>query len=314
MSAPPPAFIPPMLAVHGRPFDSEEHLFEPKWDGLRCLWRYDGDVTLLTRSGRPVTDRFPELCGVRPLSASAYLLDGELICLDEAGKPAFDRVRDRLLLQRPGAIARAAERRPAVYVVFDLLHCDGASLLDLPLIERRARLERSFVPSPPVRLSPVTPHRGTALFAAACAQGLEGIIAKERLSPYLPGRRSRAWIKVRRTRTGTFWIVGYTLRGPHLRSVAVADGAVPVYAGHVGSGLDEETKVRVLSALRALPPADPRGYRVPAAASRNTAWVRPVYRCRVEYLEWTPGGSLRHPVFRGLVASDGRAATGEDSP
>lgn len=297
-----PGFIEPMLAVYGRPFDSPTHLFEPKWDGIRCLFRYDGEVTLFSRSGRDISSQFPEVCALHPLEASRYILDGELIALNAVGKPCFDRVRNRLILANPTRIRSASLASPAIYVLFDLLHCEGDTLLDSPLIERRERLEKRFKKERLCLLSPVTEREGTALYRTVCVQGLEGIIAKERLSRYTPGRRSGAWIKVRRTRTDTFWIVGYATRhGTHLRSLAVADGEGPTYAGHVGSGLDERTKDALLRTLSGLPAADPDRFAVPHALGRSTVWVEPRLMCRVEYLERGERGGLRHPVFRGLV-------------
>lgn len=305
----PPAPVPqPMLAVtRTEPFDSPAHVFEPKWDGIRCLARSDGrSVQLFSRNMREITDKFPEVAsrpGLDPLHS--WIVDGELIVLGADGNPSFDTVRDRLHYQDEHKIARAGRTSPAILALFDLLVWGEHPQFEVPLEKRRHLLERAFVGGPAALLSPVTAEHGRMLFAAVAKQGLEGIIAKERTSPYLPGQRSQAWIKVRRTTTGHFWIVGLVPGGQdRIRSLAVADrdskGALQ-YAGLVGSGFTEATRRRL---YRALAPTRPTSALAAGLTDGSTLWMEPTLQCRVEYLERTKEGLLRHPVFRGLVQPD----------
>lgn len=299
-----PLFIPPMLAVRGEAFDSDDHWFEPKWDGIRCLLHSSEGIRLHSRNGRDITTRFPELTQQPVLDATDYLIDGELISLGPAGVPSFDQIRDRLLQSDTARIARSVQDVPAVFVAFDVLYCDGAPLLDAPLEERRAMLERRFVPGGSVRLSPVTPREGRALFHAMARNNMEGIVAKELGSPYRPGQRSPAWIKVRRTHEALFWVVGYTVStGDELRSLAVADETADglQYVGHVGSGLNASIRTKLLKLLADVPRADGADYCAPDDAGRKTEWLEPKMQVRVEYLERGRTGRLRHPVFRGIV-------------
>lgn len=308
MNCPVPLFLPPMLAVRGSPFDSDAHWFEPKWDGIRCMVHSSTRIYLHSRSGRDITGLFPEIVARPLLDAENYLLDGELICLAPEGVPSFDRVRSRLTLSDSARTASVAREYPAVFIAFDLLYCDGRSLLDTPLEKRRALLENRFVPGGSCRLSPLTPREGKALFDAVARRNMEGIVAKALGSPYLPGKRSAAWIKVRRTRTDVFWLIGYSLDpGGKIRSLALADETADGlrYAGHVGSGMTEKEGERLLKLLAGSHHADPMRYGVLSPTARATEWIEPKIKVHVEYLERTPWGRLRHPVFRGVARPQG---------
>lgn len=299
-----PLFLPPMLAVSGEAFDSESHWFEPKWDGIRCLFHFSARVHLHSRRGRDITAQFPELTQEPILDATDFLVDGELICLGPDGTPSFDRIRDRLLQWDKARIKRSAQEKPAVFVAFDLLYCDGTSLLEMPLEHRRSLLEQRFVASRCAILSPITPREGRALFDAVGRRNMEGIVAKALGSPYLPGRRSSAWIKVRRTRTGRFWVIGYSLSPlGALRSLAVAEPTVDGlrYVGHVGSGLNARLSDHLQQLLPILPQAKPEEYGPPGEGAQRTVWVEAKVPVEIEYLERGQNGRLRHPVFKGLA-------------
>jgi bifunctional non-homologous end joining protein LigD len=188
-----PVMLRPMLA---RPlpeaFDSTEHLFEPSWGGLRALVFVGpadtpgaGDVRILDADGRDLTSALPELAGlaVRIDSRSA-VLDGELVVVDPDG------LADNAELERRLAGERG---RPVAYLAFDLLHLDGRSLLSAPLDRRRQSLRRVLRPGDEVVAVPAIAGEGRALYDAAATQGIAGIMARQRSSPYLPGVRSRLW-------------------------------------------------------------------------------------------------------------------------
>lgn len=294
------------------PFDSADYVFEVKWDGLRCLCRLvNGTVQLFSRTGREITPLFPELQdAARAVRASTAVLDGE-ICVLEGGVPSFHRVQRRRLLTTAAAIRRAATHHPAVYMVFDWLERDGRELLALPWRDRRAALEDAWIgEAAHAALSPTVPERGRDLYAASVARGLEGIVAKRLDGPYVPGRRTRHWLKVRREQELDCVIGGYRPRGAlDLGSLAlglyrsIPAGAGPpklIYVGNVGTGFGAETRAELMERLLPL-----RTDRSPFAAAepgppRGLQWVLPRLVVRVAYLELTPAGHLRHPVFRGL--------------
>jgi bifunctional non-homologous end joining protein LigD len=188
-----PATLRPMLA---RPlteaFDSTAHLFEPSWGGLRALAFVGpaevpgtGDVRLLDGDGRDLAPLLPELAGLAVrIDARSAVLDGELVVVDAAGRADPDGLADRL---------NGGPGRPVAFLAFDLLHIDGRSLLSAPLDRRREQLRRVLRPGDEVVAVPAIAGEGRALYEAATTQGIAGIMARQRSSPYLPGVRSRLW-------------------------------------------------------------------------------------------------------------------------
>ena len=174
------------------PFDSDEHLFEPWWGGERALVSIgpaesagDGAVLVRDAAGHDISDMLPELAGLAVrVAARSAILDGELVVVDAAGR-ADPAELARRLAGEPG--------RPAAFLAFDLLHLDGRSLLSQPLVRRREALRRVLRPGDEVVAVPAIATEGIALFEAAVAQGIAGILARQRSGPYLPGVRSRLW-------------------------------------------------------------------------------------------------------------------------
>src|SRR6187399_759990 len=174
------------------PFDSDEHLFEPWWGGERALVAIGpsdipggGDVVVRDATGRDVSAALPELSGLAVrVAARSAILDGELVVVDAAGR-ADHLELGRRLAGEPG--------RPVAFLAFDLLHLDGRSLLAEPLVRRREGLRRVLRPGDEVVAVPAIATEGVALFEAVVAQGVAGILARQRQSPYLPGVRSRLW-------------------------------------------------------------------------------------------------------------------------
>ncbi len=189
----PPATLRPMLArSRAEPFDSPDHLFEPAWGGRRVLALIGpaeapggGDVTFLGDEGEPLAIVPPELAGLGVrLAARSAVLDGELVVVDADGRADATELERRL----------AGEAgRPVTFLAFDLLHLDGRSLLRVPLERRRDQLRRTLRPGDEVLTVPAIPAEGRALFDAVAAQGLAGVLARQRFSPYLPGVRSTLW-------------------------------------------------------------------------------------------------------------------------
>jgi ATP-dependent DNA ligase len=174
------------------PFDSEDHVFEPWWGGVRALVFIGpadtagaGDVRVVDAGGTDRTVALPELAGTAVrVAARSAVLDGELVVVDAEGRADAAALEARL---------DGGEGRPAAFLAFDLLHLDGVSLLNQPLVKRRAALRRILRPGDEVVAVPAIATEGRALFAAIVAQGLAGMMARQRQGPYLPGVRSRLW-------------------------------------------------------------------------------------------------------------------------
>lgn len=194
-----PKLIKPMLAVEAKePFDSDDYIFEIKWDGIRCLAFVEaGQVRLQSREMIDITAQFPELRRLADLP-DGTVLDGELVVLIE-DRQSLAAILSRVQLLNRERIEMLSRSSPAVFVVFDLLYLSGASIMAEPLIERRAQLEEMVreAKGAPLVLSQAVLTQGCDLFAAAVKYGQEGIMAKAIDAPYAQGRRTRQWQKVK---------------------------------------------------------------------------------------------------------------------
>lgn len=306
---PPPRFDPMLATPGGKPFDSRDWLFEVKWDGARTLALFDnGTLRLISRRGRDVTEQYPECQQFADrLAAWNAAVDGEVICLDGSGRPSFERLQQRISLSEPTAKQISANQ--VDFIAFDLLWLDGESLCDRPIEERRELLEKGLAPGPRLQVSPQIEAAGVRLFEAAKAQGLEGVIAKKRGSRYVPGRRSRDWVKVKAVNRQDCVIIGWEPgqggRAGHIGSLAVGvyrDGTL-TYAGQVGTGFTQRTLAELAETLAPLAVDAPPVTELPpreVADVRSIRWVRPEIVCEVEFIEFTSKHILRAPAFKGL--------------
>jgi bifunctional non-homologous end joining protein LigD len=296
---PPLARYAPMLASASESLPTGDGwVYEPKWDGFRALALVEAaEARLTSRTGKDLTQRFARLAGGLPAAVRAEeaVLDGEICALDEQGRSRFG------FLQRGEGTL--------VFVVFDLLEVDGEPLLELPLRERRARLEAVVDPSAgPVLVSPQFDD-GAALLEAAREQGLEGVVAKRLDSAYRPGKRVQDWRKVKVRREQEVVIVGYTRgRGRHAGGIgalvtAVREAGRLRWVGNVGTGFDAAELERLSMLLQPLvrdePPLDPPP-RMPRVRRADVVWVEPRLVAQVELAEWTQEGRMRAPVYLGL--------------
>jgi bifunctional non-homologous end joining protein LigD len=321
-----PSRLEPMLAKPGRipESDSDEWAYEIKWDGIRALGFADhGRWCMLSRRGEEVTTRYPELDPIgEPLADRAAILDGEVVALDAEGRPRFQLIQSRMGLTSPAAIKARVAQTPVDYVIFDLLHLDGHRVRDLSYVRRRQLLEELGLDGPRWRTPRYRQGGGAGLLEAARRQGLEGIVAKRRDSPYRPGRRSGEWIKERVWRRQEFVIGGY-IPGEGRRSNRVGSLLVGYYdrraselgkgesqtlhfAGGVGSGLTEDLIDLLTRELgRRERPDSPFDVGAPSGPkARHAVWCEPELACEASWTEWTNEGTLRQPAFKGMVDKD----------
>jgi bifunctional non-homologous end joining protein LigD len=305
--APPPTYEPMMAVLTSQPFDDDEWLFEVKWDGHRCLANLGTSTRLTSRTTRDMTAQFPELIDMhKQLAARNAVVDGEIVALDRDGRPSFERMQDRFH-RTPEELARNKGRVPVQFLAFDLLWLDGRSLLDLPLLERRARLAEVLVETRDIRLSQVVEGAGRDFFDQVKALKLEGIVAKRAASPYRPGTRSHDWRKIKALCLQDCVIVGWTPgkggRSATLGSLllAVYDDGRLRYAGNVGTGFTHAFLADLLARLEELQVDKPHfeGFEG-TLRPRGARFVRPELVCEVEYLKWTQDDKLRAASFKGL--------------
>jgi bifunctional non-homologous end joining protein LigD len=306
----PAAFIEPMKALGGASAPKGIWRCEIKFDGYRTLAVLNtGRVELWSRNRKPLAAAYPEIVGaLGKLKCRDAVLDGEIVALDEQGRPRFQLLQARGIGPRP----------PLRYYVFDLLRLDGEDLTALTIEERQARLS-SFLGEgeAPLRVSPWFDTDPANLLEAARAQQLEGIVAKRPGSRYEPGKRSGAWLKCKIFGEQEFVIGGFTEPEggrDYFGAIAVGyfDGKTLLYAGKVGTGFDltllASLHARFLPLRRAvcpfanLPmPARPRfGRGMSAGEMKRVSWLRPILVAQVRFAEWTQDGILRQPVFLGL--------------
>lgn len=298
-----PTKIDPMLAdVCAVPRRDPAWLYEPKLDGYRVIaYVHDGSVRLVSRGGLDLTMQFPEIVAdLADQAVGAMILDGEIVALDPDGRPSFNALQNRAQLKTPQEIAAAQRAMPVVLVCFDLLHFAGVNVRDCAYVDRRRYLAQCLLPSAHLQLIHAVDD-GEALFAAALEHGFEGIVAKRKDSPYQPGRRSRAWVKVKALRTAEFVVGGYT-KGKGAREPIGAlllgywNGEKLEYVGHVGSGLDEAT-IRMLQGRFAKLATKVSPFAKKPPLHRPTTWVEPTVVVEVSFEDRTSDGLLRAPVF-----------------
>lgn len=307
-----PRFEPMTATPWPEAFDDDAWWFEIKWDGYRAVVSAEaGTVRARSRRGLDLTGPFPELTGL-PIP-DGVVVDGEVVSFDEEGRPSFSRLQQRTGFGGRGARAGA----PVHLMVFDLLY-QGEDLTGLPYEERRSRLDRLALPSPILVPEP-TPGAGTALYRAAMARGLEGVVGKRLGSRYLPGRRSPDWRKVSVRRRLRAVVGGYHPgEGGRARSfgsllVGLRDQEGLRFIAAVGSGFDEEMLAGLTPVLHTLEVGEKPFYdEVTSPNPNRPVWVEPVLVVEVEYREWTHDQHLRAPVFKGLVLADPKTATWEE--
>ena len=297
------------VAVDSLPPDDPRWGYEVKWDGVRALAYVEGGrARLQSRTMKDITDRYPELA-VLGRDLDGVVLDGEVVALDESGRPRFERLQQRINVMPGPPVTRRAAAIPVSYVAFDVLHHGGRSLLDAPYSERREVLAGLALPEEVARAPRHHVGQGAALLAASRAQGLEGLVAKRLDGPYLPGRRSRLWLKVKNFRRQELviggWLPGSGGRADALGALLVGyygEGGLR-YAGRVGTGFTEAELARVRERLHTLArDASPFGPdpALPPEVRRAARFVEPLLVAEVAFSEWTSAGTLRAPSYKGL--------------
>jgi bifunctional non-homologous end joining protein LigD len=333
--APLPKFIKPMLATGiDRPFSDPEWLYEMKLDGYRVQAVVHGDsVRIWTRNHKDASTYFPAFAAMGADWIGGYdaIVDGEMVALDEDGRPSFSLLQDLTGLRGLGARRgeprrtkdghedvndEAAPKGTLVYHAFDLLHLDSQDLTDVPLEERKKLLRLVLREHPSVRYVKHVDEHGVHFQKAIIKEGLEGSMAKLRHSPYEPGRRSRSWLKIKARREQELVLVGYEPgEGTHaeLGSVLVATWEEEGwrFAGHVGSGIDARTRKLLRRLLDEHRLDDPPIVGAPDLP--DAVWSEPRQVIRAEFTEWTTDGLLRQASYKGReMGKDPQSVSRED--
>jgi bifunctional non-homologous end joining protein LigD len=281
--------------------DGPDWVFEPKWDGVRAIVVLrDGKLSLISRTGRRMDQQYSELSELpRYVSATGAVLDGEIVALDDNGRPSFSLLQTRIGAG-PAQSKKLADARPVTLFAFDLLYLDGYDLRNASLRDRKSLLKSVLAPSTLVRYSEDFSN-GSQLLQAARENQLEGVVAKRGGSRY-ESKRSADWVKVKIVSQQEFVICGFT-RGEREPFGALVLGCwrngMLGFAGNVGTGFNQKSLDYVYKVLKPLVTNKSPFLEIPRIPERIT-WVEPKVVCSVKYMEWIKGGRLRAPVFLGL--------------
>ena len=271
----------PMLVSIGTEKDlsNEKTIYEPKLDGIRALCYVNHALRFYSRNNRNITADYPEFDFRESIRAKNAILDGEIVVLDKSLAPRFE-------LWQAG--------HTAVYFVFDILMLNGKSLLTTPLHERKQILDEVILDGGALEKVLYTRH-GELLWKEMLKRNMEGVIAKKQESLYYPGKRAKAWLKIKTFKTLEALIIGYTTGKRTISSLALGiyDEERLQYIGNVGTGFNQATLDMVEALLQKLKQAKPTvNVTIP-----GIQWVKPLLICEIKYLEFTKAGILRAPVF-----------------
>ena len=301
VESPMPRSVQPMLAALAEhPPSGKDWLYEIKWDGVRALCFIENNqLCIYSRNQKRCDQQYPELSVLpRFVKASSAILDGEIAVLDENGRARFSLIQPRIGVGDPNSVAHLARSTPVTLFLFDVLYLDGYDLRGVPLEERQRVLTEIVTPTERVRVSDHFAADGAAMLEAARAHGIEGILAKRRDSKYEP-RRSRDWVKIKVVTTGDFVIGGFTHGERDYFSslvLGVYQHGKLVHVGQVGTGFNDRSLKEIYSKLEPLI-TKKSPFSGSVKALRDFTFVKPELVAEVKYLEVTPDGLLRAPVF-----------------
>jgi bifunctional non-homologous end joining protein LigD len=303
-----PERIEPMMAKLASkiPSPDDDWGYEFKWDGIRAVAYVEGGtVKLISRSGENITRRYPEIHAMgRALGSREVILDGEIVALDDKGRPSFEEIQQRMGLTSDSEIRRKMKEVPVTYMLFDVMWQDGHPLLNQPYTDRRTTLAKLKLAGVSWQTPPYEKGGGKEMLQASAKAGLEGIVAKKLDSKYEPGRRSGVWQKIKNRNRQELviggWLDGEGKRQGYPGALLVGyyqDGKF-VYAGKVGTGFTDATLEKLNKLMKPLArktsPFDA------GSPPRAAHFVEPKLVGEFEFVEWTKSGQLRAPAFKGF--------------
>lgn len=312
--------IKPMLAKVGQlPANPTEYSFEIKWDGIRTIFYLEETkYKLLSRNLKDITRQYPELLGLATSIVGRHremILDGEIVTFDSNGLPSFSHLQHRMGLTNDKIITEMMQKLPVHYIIFDILSLDGNLFLEKNYTERRKILGNLALEGSHWQTPNYKTGDGQSILAASRKLGLEGIVAKRLNSPYQPGKRTGAWIKIKNQRRQELiicgWVPGQGTRHGMIGALLIgyydstpeeAKGRNKpqrlLFAGKVGTGFSQATLLALANQLIPLSRKTcPFDQELPI---KNAQFVKPILVGEFEFTEWTPNNTLRHPSFKGL--------------
>ncbi|MBK8505494.1 MAG: non-homologous end-joining DNA ligase [Saprospiraceae bacterium] len=301
--------VPIMLADSADkiPANKDDYFYEVKWDGIRAIIAIEeGVIKIRSRNQNDLTDRFPELTNLaESFRISNGIFDGEIVCLDNKGRPDFKKVIARMHSSNKVKIEKSTKSNPAYCYLFDCIYLDGRSLLGEPIERRRMWCNDSIKKGSGYRMSEAIDD-GEALWEAAGKLQLEGIMAKKRGSKYQMGKRTTDWIKIKYRQSEEVAIIGYTEgEGDRVNTfgalhIAEKIGDGLIYRGKVGTGFDGQKMKEIIELLRKVEVIEKPIEEKPPD-EKVTTWIKPEITCEVKFASLTNNGTYREPIFQFLV-------------
>ena len=287
------SFIKPMLAKEtSEAFNSEDWLFEIKWDGYRAISEVkDGAVRLYSRNGNSFNTTYPLVYNELKKLKQNLVVDGEIVIINEQGKSDFQKLQHY----------EDNTHYPICYYIFDLLALNGEDTTSVPLLDRKKLLKKVIPNNAILKYSEHVLTGGIDFFNAAKENDLEGIMAKKINSEYSPGVRTGEWLKIKHHKSEEVIIVGFTepagarnYIGALVLAVKSENGLK--YAGHTGSGFTDKMLKEVYGKLKPLI-IENSPFKEKVKTNMPVTWVKPKYVCEIKFTEWTDEGKMRHPIF-----------------
>lgn len=286
----------PMLIQEiGEAFDSEDYLYEIKWDGIRCLSYLGADTDMRNKRNKLMVPIFPELESLYRQVKVRCILDHELVVLKN-GVPDFYEVQSRVLMSNPFKIKLSVNKYPASIIAFDILYYKDRDITMLPLTERRKYLEDTVTENSQISVSRYIETDGTKLFELVKQKNLEGIVAKKKSSLYWPGRRTKDWIKCKILTEDDYVISGYIIKEHDMVSLVLGQyrGEELIYKGHVTMGVSLH---RLFEQGAEIVNHSPFG--IVPKGNEEAKWIEPKLVGIVESMP-TEKENFRQPVFKGF--------------
>jgi len=297
----------PMLAGVTKKIPTiSKYIYEIKWDGIRTIIHLQDDkVTIYSRSGRDLSQQFPELLDPDSFEVESGIFDGEIVNLDEQGRPLFSNIISRMHTKGATSIELVKKKYPAVCYLFDCLSLDGKTIIKEPLSRRQAWLNTVIKKGTSYKMSEGISD-GKGLWEATKQMDLEGIMAKDSTAQYFMNQRSDAWLKIKHRTTESCYIAGYT-KGEGDRShlfgalhlLKPSEDGKMVYMGKVGTGFDSDKMKYLLSKFESLK-VDIKPFKEKTDDDRTSVWLKPELLCDIQFASLASSGVYREPVFQGL--------------
>jgi ATP-dependent DNA ligase len=288
--------ISPMLIYEMvEPFDSEDYIFEIKFDGIRSISYLDKNTDMRNKRNKLMIPIFPELIDLYKLVTTKCILDHELVVLKN-GVPDFYEVQKRALMSNPFKIKLAAERYPASIIAYDILYYKDKDITMLPLLERKKYLEETVIEGNLIANSRYVETNGIQLFELVKQQNLEGIVAKKKQSLYWQGKKTKDWIKCKIMATDDCVVCGYIPKENNMTSLVLGqyDGNNLIYKGHVTLGVSmKQLQQQEFTTVDVSP------FEFTPKGNEDATWIKPSLVCIVESMP-TEKNSFRQPTFKGF--------------